>query len=87
METWSWEWGNISYGVNWDGLANELQGKERKRQGDNNNTQKEPTPGAKHLGTLKKNRKKKEKKERTAGLESQHPEATPPPSPTVSHEI
>jgi hypothetical protein len=64
METWSWEWGNISYGVNWDGLANELQGKERKRQGDNNNTQKEPTPGAKHLGTLKKNRKKKEKKEK-----------------------
>lgn len=62
METWSWEWewGNISYGGNWNGLANELQGKagKDKEKDENNNTQKSQ-PLAQASRNAKKNQKRK----------------------------
>lgn len=69
METWSWEWGNISYGVNWNGLANELQGKQREKTREKMiTTHKRASPWRKASRNTKK--KKKERKRREKELQA-----------------
>lgn len=84
METWSWEWGSISYGVNWNELANEFTGQDGERTRITKK-KKKANPWRENLGTQK--RIKKEKKKELHGLKSQNPNIRPPPPRTASHEI
>lgn len=65
METWSWEWGNISYGVNWNGLANELQGQreEKTRKRMITTTHSKSKPLAQSISEHKKKKKNQKRKE------------------------